>query len=645
VHGLTSRSAPLQWGTCQKDWLSYQTTGRSRLGEVLLRWDIPGHMSHQAIESAVMLVTSRHEVLRTTFDSDASGKPVQNVRKAVQPCIEKHHLGEEDDDRKLIRQLRSEGIDRTTGYPFRVILLRHPDGRRELMWLIAHIAADGTAAGIVHAEVRQVLLSLATGMKPSLRPVGPGPIDQALLERSPSGMAAARDSLEYWRRALAEMPTGTFALRPQGDGTELIDSQLDSPDLGRILNAAARRTGCTPNAVFTAALACVLRSFCQQERIPFFTVSSGRGRLELREMVGCLMRDLLVIIDAPAGLGFTAISRHAQSRILTAMTYDQFDTLEVLELEARAARDRGALMHSRIVLNFMTHLPGGVVIQRRSLTTPATRNPLDGAESVDTLAYLSATRARRGGLSVRMAVRQTAMRESDVRWLLGTLEAVLRHCALHGDIDGSELAHITAAPPSVAAEPGWVRVNHSWVNLSQIRAVIACHPAVTSAEVMLNGDCGAANGVTAKVESTDSTIRPRDLRNWILDRSSFLSSVVCPEYFEVRCRRPGAAGPDGAPLVIRGPGTRGLAVEPANNAERRLRDAVIAANELPQVSLGDSYCQARGRLRALPAVLSDLAGAGLTGLDVNDFRSTCTLSHLASLLTGHPDSLGSRRSA
>ncbi|MET8573192.1 condensation domain-containing protein, partial [Streptomyces sp. NPDC004783] len=166
-----------------------------------------------ALRAALADVVARHESLRTVFPQ-AGGVPWQRVLPAGQarvPLVERD-VAEEDLERSL-SEAASEGFDLASEVPLRAHLFTVGDGSCVLLLVVHHIAADGWSMGPLARDLSHAYTARVGGEAPVWRAELPVQYaDYALWQRAFLGeggdgaASAAARQLEYWRKALEDLP-------------------------------------------------------------------------------------------------------------------------------------------------------------------------------------------------------------------------------------------------------------------------------------------------------------------------------------------------------------------------------------------------------------------------------------------------------
>ncbi|WP_369794635.1 condensation domain-containing protein [Kutzneria sp. 744] len=136
---------------------------------------VPERLPDDQVREVVRSLVLRHEVLRTTFDADGDGRPRQSVHEDVLVAALPHI--EDEQSRHLFVETP---FDVTSESPIRF-------GRTsagDLIFVVSHIAADGTGAWILVDELTELLAARAQRRDARLGADVPQPVDRACHERA-----------------------------------------------------------------------------------------------------------------------------------------------------------------------------------------------------------------------------------------------------------------------------------------------------------------------------------------------------------------------------------------------------------------------------------------------------------------------------
>ncbi|MFI8423899.1 condensation domain-containing protein [Streptomyces sp. NPDC085479] len=591
-------------------------------------------------ERALELLVQRHEALWTTFGEDSHGDPKQRVWAAAPVRIQ--HFDPESwataDDFFL-------HLDKT---PFRISEewpLRVGRAGDRLNLVIAHIAIDAWGARVLGREFDSALTAFALGAEPELLPAGAQPLDQALWERSPAGRRNDDSACAYWRTELESRPAEYFPAARRPETVRYHEASLTSPAADLALRLTAATLAVPMSAVALAVGALVLAHMTGRDAVPFHMTWAARQRADAKEIVGSLFRDIVFTLDASGAPALSDLAVQAQRHVLRSGMRGQFDLLRFHETKAAASRSRGLLLRPGVSFNFRpfedTDDSPGV--------PPADESSWAELRIRSTWAMVPATREHWNahdlhirvspavdGLRLVAVSHEEALDEEALRRFLYGMEAVLVRAAATGDTT-TDLDHVLGC---VADRPdtAYTQVGASWLDLRETERLLRLHPAVHDVELSLEDST-----LRARVTTQDDDLTPAALRQTLLAGIDACHMAACPALFEIRRMGDGggrAVTDEVVPRIVTGPGTERNHSGPADEAERVLHRAVMAANGLASVSMTDNYTEASGRWSRIPNVCDLVARAGYSGLSLADFEGPRCLADVAAGMQRADDSAG-----
>ena len=251
-----------------------------------------GPLQVHALQQALTALVARHEVLRTTFVTNA-GQPVQ-VSTAPQPVplpvLDLRTWAAADRDAELQRQIVEiirRPFDMTTDLMLRATLLRLGDTDHVLLLVLHHIASDGWS---MHIVTRDLSAFYNACLHDAAAPLLPLPIqyaDYALWQRHYLQGERLHTPLAYWTQQLAGAPAvldlPTDRPRPAVQAYRGARQYFCFPALlSHDLKALSRQEGVTLFMLLLAAFQTLLHRYTGQVDIVVGAPTAGRTRQETR---------------------------------------------------------------------------------------------------------------------------------------------------------------------------------------------------------------------------------------------------------------------------------------------------------------------------------------------------------------------------
>jgi pristinamycin I synthase-3/4 len=333
-------------------WVLHQVEGPSATYNIPFALRLTGPLDDAALRDALRDVVGRHEVLRTTFGSEA-GVPHQRIRSVddVRPGMPVRDVRTEELPAELAAA-SSHPFDLATEAPLRATLFRLAPEEHVLSLVVHHIAADGASLGPLGADLSTAYAARRRGTAPDWEPLAVQYADHTLWQRATLGDEDDPDSvlaqqIRYWTGALDGMPD-ELALpadrpRPAVAGHEgAVVEYAVSPETHRSLAELAERHGVTLFMVLHAALAAVLTRHGAGTDVPIGTPVAGRGDSALDPLIGFFANTLVLRTDTSGDPDFVTLLDRVRRTDLAAYSHQDvpFERLvDVLGVERSLARN------------------------------------------------------------------------------------------------------------------------------------------------------------------------------------------------------------------------------------------------------------------------------------------------------------------
>ncbi|GAA1247403.1 hypothetical protein GCM10009665_43010 [Kitasatospora nipponensis] len=302
-------------------WLAAQFEGGSVAFNLTRSLRLTGALDAGALARAVDALAARHDALRAVF-SFTDGRLRQRIRPAAECAGLLEHtvltepLPAGSEVPEPSREFAARPFDLAAGPLLRVQLLS--SGEQHLLTLCTHhLVADGWSLQLL---VRDLGALYARDARPDGTRPGPGPVlpppgigyrDHLVRQEqhAPQRRAAAA---AYWLDRFAQVPTALdLPVRPQSAEAGAFSGayrgyRLSAPLWAR-LKEFAQQSGVTPFGALLGAFAAVLARFSEHGELVLGTSVAGRGRAEVEQTVGMLVRTVPLRLTVDAADGFAAL--------------------------------------------------------------------------------------------------------------------------------------------------------------------------------------------------------------------------------------------------------------------------------------------------------------------------------------------------
>ncbi|MGH3944284.1 MAG: amino acid adenylation domain-containing protein, partial [Pseudonocardiaceae bacterium] len=266
----------------------------------------------------------------------------------------------------VLHEETTRPFDLRRGPLLRVRLVRLADDEHALTLMIHHIVTDGWSTGVISSELNALYAAALRG-EVAVLPVLPVQYaDFATWQRDLLSDTVVEQQLGYWQRQLSaisplELPTDRSrpAVRTTaGAAYEFVVP----PGVTARLKALGQQQGSTLFMTLVAACQVLFGRWSGQDDVTVGTVTSGRERAELEQLVGFFVNTLVLRCTVRGNDTFTQFLDEVRGTVLDAFA-NQDVPFERLVDELQPVRDasRTPLFQAMIVLqNIPTQAPDGL---------------------------------------------------------------------------------------------------------------------------------------------------------------------------------------------------------------------------------------------------------------------------------------------
>jgi amino acid adenylation domain-containing protein len=312
----------------QQMWLLAQMEPDSAYYNDPITLRMHGCLNLNALHQSLNHIIERHAIWRTSFVA-LDGQPLQVVHPHLTlplPLIDLQSLDPQEQEQEAQRLATAQArqpFDLTQAPLLRACLVRFSTTEHRLYLTLHHIIYDGVSLyRIFLKELHQVYQAFCHERPSPLPPLSLQYADFAVWQRQWFDSEVLTPQREYWQQRLADLPVLQLPTdRPQplmrsfrGARTRVALSK----ELSEQLKALSRRQGVTPFMTLMAAFKVLLHRYSGQEDLAVATVTSGRNRAEVAELIGCFVNTLVLRTDVSGAPSFQEVLRRVRRVTLEA---------------------------------------------------------------------------------------------------------------------------------------------------------------------------------------------------------------------------------------------------------------------------------------------------------------------------------------
>ncbi|MFI9272171.1 non-ribosomal peptide synthase/polyketide synthase [Kitasatospora sp. NPDC052896] len=285
-----------------------------------------GPLDVGALGTALDALVARHEALRTTYaEQDGRARQVVRPPEPVElPCEDLLGAAPAALD-ALLEHVAATPFDLATGPLLRARLVRLADDEHMLVLAVHHIATDGWSMAVLGRDLGELYAAAREGRRPDLPALPVRYTDYAAWQRARTDRV--EEDLGYWRRALdgmvpLELPTDRPRPAVRTRDGALVTFTLPAALTGR-LRERGREADATLYMTLLTACQVLLARWAGEEDIAVGTVTSGRERSELHDVVGMFVNTLVLRGRVRPDLSFRELLARSRTAVLEAFAHQE----------------------------------------------------------------------------------------------------------------------------------------------------------------------------------------------------------------------------------------------------------------------------------------------------------------------------------
>ncbi|HEU4836698.1 MAG TPA: condensation domain-containing protein, partial [Pyrinomonadaceae bacterium] len=325
----------------QRLWFIDQLEPESAAYNIPAAVRLRGKLNVEALQRSFAEVVRRHEVLRTTFVTEA-GEPQQVIGTDYEvelTVLDFSHLPEAERGTTAREWATSEAAQPfvlSEGPLLRVGLARLSEEEQVLAVTMHHIISDGWSVGVLTREVSELYEAYSRGEESPLAELAVQYADFAVWQREWLQGEVLEQQLAYWREQLAdlvplELPTDRVRPAVPSHVGEVLSFDL-SADLTTELQALSRRNGVTLFMTLLAGFAALLARYSGQDQITVGTPVANRAQPKTEDLIGFFVNQLVLRTDLSGDPTFNELLKQVRKTTLGAYEHQDVPFERLVEV-------------------------------------------------------------------------------------------------------------------------------------------------------------------------------------------------------------------------------------------------------------------------------------------------------------------------
>nr|WP_161558244.1 condensation domain-containing protein [Streptomyces antimycoticus] len=452
---------------------------------------IPGPgASEKSVVDAVRNLMFRHEALRTLYPTDCSGVPFQLVLDRFEDPLPVRREGDGPEEVEAVfHALFDPPMDQSADLPLRLGFRMENQRVKTLVLLLNHISADGASLSVLRAELERDLGLSSRSADPRVaaerRQVKVQP--SSLARQQESGMLDARNdrALRHCEDVLASAPAAQFprfrstaGAYPHAEaGNRYQRSSLRSSRLLLALRKTDRKSGSSVSSMLSTIFSVAVAALSGNPRVVFRTNFSNRFQ-ELENSVGCFFQEALVSVNPLPDVTIGELMTETEHRTLVGARHAQYSYLRFRDLKARVEVQRGHPIRLGTIINcssrFREALQGPGIPTHPAEVRPSSIKRLECLWRDEYTDLCLRSYPKDGEAILDLIGHRTVIGQDQIDRMLTGMERFLMAWADEPDLANTTVTEVVerfGLPVSHYGE-GWVHIDHSWVNTSELERLI-----------------------------------------------------------------------------------------------------------------------------------------------------------------------------
>lgn len=293
-----------------------------------------GHLDVQKLLRALMLVSKRHEALRSAYFTDTStGRPVQAVLSEPRVILVHETISDESRFQAEIDRVKDIKFDIENGVVMKVTIMSHSSSLHSIIFNHHHIALDGVAWNLFIADLAQTYIYSGSLHDASRFVSIQQPLD--MVKRRQRELETHNKShqvdIEFWKNVYKaippQLPLFPFSKVNARPDIKEYDYKINSSDLRlsreltKLIEEMASRISVTPFHFYFASFATFLARCLGVKNLAIGVVNANRTEAKDMETIGYFLNMLPVCISLEDADHFETVARRSRDAAVAAFSH------------------------------------------------------------------------------------------------------------------------------------------------------------------------------------------------------------------------------------------------------------------------------------------------------------------------------------
>lgn len=295
------KSAPLSYAQ-RRMWFLHQLNREDDAYNMHSVLKMTGELDKDALTYSLLKIVERHDILRTNFQMNEEGEPIQVVNENREQTIRTIDMSEceEEGISEYIAGELAKPFDLEKDLLIKAILIKKSEDCHYLVVIMHHIVSDGWSFAILGQELMRYY-NRYQKREYSMEPLKLQYIDYTFWQQKYLSTGRMERQCEYWKQKLTPLPEPLeLKVRKQSETSEVAGAEkysfhIDEKQSER-LKELCKRTGTTLYMALLTVYIILLNKYSFQEDFIIGTPVANRRRKELEDLIGFFVNTLPIRI-------------------------------------------------------------------------------------------------------------------------------------------------------------------------------------------------------------------------------------------------------------------------------------------------------------------------------------------------------------
>ncbi|QMU71814.1 amino acid adenylation domain-containing protein [Streptacidiphilus sp. P02-A3a] len=314
----------LSFGEERLWWLQQLDPGSISFNNILML-EFTSAMVESSLLAAVSQLVERHQILRTSYPLDGSGRPSRLVLDEFELPLAWLAVSGDDGLQAAAEAAAAQPFSLVEAPPVRGVVVHCGNGRDVLILVMHHILIDGWSFRLLQRDLAALYEAQLLGRSPDLPVLANTFSGFAAAQRQYSGESGTLAQVDYWRSELDGFDRLEFPLdfpRPQTSGLpgDVVRFKLSGEATEKLRRFALRQRSALPSVV-AAVFQFLLAEYSGQTDVTIGTAFTGRYQAEFHDVVGFFVNTTALRADLSAAGTVRELVRLVHSKMESANTH------------------------------------------------------------------------------------------------------------------------------------------------------------------------------------------------------------------------------------------------------------------------------------------------------------------------------------